>query len=68
VVVFLTARDLVVVEDISWVVRYAVFVIISGVVIRGANCLLERQRMRLALGQEWGDVEAGTHALDSGTV
>jgi len=63
-VVFLTARDLVVVEDIAWVIWYAVFVIVSGVVIRGSDCLLERERIRIAFSNEGGDIEAGSLALD----
>jgi membrane-anchored protein YejM (alkaline phosphatase superfamily) len=47
-VIFLTARDLVVIEDISWVVWYAVFVIVGGIVIGGSDCLLERERIRIA--------------------
>ena len=63
-VVFLTARDLVVIEDISWVVWYAVFVIVGGIVIGGSDCLLERERIRIALSNERGDIEAGSLALD----
>jgi len=61
-VVFLTARDLVVVEDIAWVIWYAVFVIVGGIVIRGSDCLLERERIRIALSDERGDIESGTLA------
>ena len=63
-VIFLTARDLVVIEDISWTVWYAVFVIIGGVVIGGSDCLLERERIRIAFSDERTDVEAGTLALN----
>ena len=45
VVVFLTARELLVVEDISWVVRYAVFVFVGGIVIRCSDRVVERQRV-----------------------
>ena len=63
-VIFLTARDLVVIEDISWVVWYAVFVIVGGIVIGGSDCLLERERIRIAFSNEGRDIEAGSLALD----
>jgi len=34
VIIFLTAREFLVIEDISWIIRYAVFVLIGGIVVR----------------------------------
>ena len=67
-VVFLTARDLVVIEDISWVVGYSVFIIIGGIIVRSSYCFPVRESIRIAFSDEWGDIEAWSLALYGGTI
>ena len=55
-VVFLTARELLVVQDVSWVVRYAVFIVVGGIVIRCSDRGAIWQGVRLAGGDERRDV------------
>jgi len=62
VVVFLTARDLLVEKDISWIVRHPVFIVVGGIVIGRADRVLERESIRVALGDKWRDIEGRTLA------
>jgi len=57
VVVFLTARELLVVEDVSWVIRYAVFILVGGIVIRCSDLVGEGQGVGLASGDKRRDVQ-----------
>jgi hypothetical protein len=57
VVVFLTARQLLKIEDISWVIRHPVFIVVGGVVIGRADRVLKRESIRVALGDKGRDIE-----------
>jgi len=57
VVVFLTARQLLKIKDISWVIRHPVFIVVGGVVIGRADRVLKRESIRVALGDKGRDIE-----------
>jgi hypothetical protein len=56
VVVFLTARELLEIQDISWVIRHPVFIIVGGIVIRSAHRTLKGQGVGVAFGDKRADV------------
>jgi hypothetical protein len=56
VIIFLTARQLLEIEDISWVIRHPVSIIVGGIVIRSAHRALKGQGVRVAFGDKRADV------------
>jgi len=57
VVVFLTARQLLKIKDISWVIRHPVFIVVGGVVIRCSDRIGKRQGIGLTGGDKGRDIE-----------